>query len=52
MVEKLFPYTQLFELNFSCPNQAGADAAQKSTKLLRSIIKKAKEANERKALEL
>ena len=52
MVEKLFPYTQLFELNFSCPNQAGADAAQKSTKLLRSIIKKAKEANEKKALEL
>lgn len=52
MIEKLFPYTWVFELNFSCPNQKWADAAQKSTDLLRKIIKSAKAANERKAKEL
>jgi dihydroorotate dehydrogenase len=50
MVEKIWPYIDVIELNFSCPNQHGvSDGIQKSQKLLKAIIKKAQETNERMA---
>lgn len=50
MVEKIWKYIDVIELNFSCPNQHGVDGIQKSRQLLEAIIKKAKEANEQMAL--
>lgn len=50
MVEKIWEYVDVIELNFSCPNQHGVDGIQKSQKLLEAIIKKAQEANERMAI--
>jgi dihydroorotate dehydrogenase len=50
MVEKIWPYVDVIELNFSCPNQHGvADGIQKSERLLGDIIQAAQISNENMA---
>ena len=50
MTEKIFPYVDVIELNFSCPNQSGVTGIQKSAELLERLIRAAQQANERTAL--
>lgn len=49
MIRKLFDFVDVFELNFSCPNQAGVSEMQSNRELLKAIIKAAQKANEETA---
>jgi dihydroorotate dehydrogenase len=50
MVELLYEYADVIELNFSCPNQAGVDGMQKSAWLLKQIIQTVQKKNEEMAI--